>query len=183
VSAIRPIGTYETLPALVNDWNPRSCEVAAKIAKLIRDRLPDIAPEHIGSTAVPGCAGKGIIDLMIPFAPEQLHSVMDALETLGFQRQTGPDPWPEDRPMRVGSIQHSGTTYRIHVHVVPAADPEVDRTRRFRDTLRTDPTVLGAYIALKRDIAGPTGIGSYDYSIAKGEWISMLAMEETRRRG
>lgn len=179
MSAELPIGMYEKAPAVVNEWDTRSFVVAERIAALIHERLPELTPEHIGSTAVPGCAGKGIIDLMIPFTPDQLQSIQDALEALGFQRQTGPDPWPEDRPMRVGSIQHDGTTYRIHVHVVPADSPEVTINRKFRDDLRADPALVDEYVSQKRSIAGTEGIDSYNYAVAKGEWVSALLAVET----
>ena len=34
---------------------------------MIRRQASGLPVEHVGSTAVPGCAGKGVIDLMIPY--------------------------------------------------------------------------------------------------------------------
>ena len=59
------IGPYRSGPAACHEHDPRSAEVARAVAALIEPRLPGAVVEHIGSTSVPGCAGKGIIDLML----------------------------------------------------------------------------------------------------------------------
>ena len=112
------IGPYEQLPATCNDHDPRSFEVAKRVADLIESHLPDVKVEHVGSTAVPGCAGKGVVDLMVLYPPGRLPEVKDVLNALGFQRQTGRNPFPEDRPLRLGSIEHDGTRFRLHAHVI-----------------------------------------------------------------
>jgi GrpB-like predicted nucleotidyltransferase (UPF0157 family) len=141
------------------------------VAALIRDHLPQLVVEHVGSTAVPGCAGKGIVDLMIPAPDGRMEEVKKLLDRLGFQRQTGRDPFPEERPMRVGSIVHDGQTHLLHVHVIPAGSPEVDELRFFRACLRGDPELLEAYVARKKQIiaGGPTN--SPDYCGQKGKFI------------
>jgi GrpB-like predicted nucleotidyltransferase (UPF0157 family) len=79
------------------------------------------------------------------------------LRELGFQRQGTRNPFPEDWPMRVGSIGHDGDTCRLHVHVVPADSGEPDEIRAFRDSLRANPEMMEAYVQRKRDsIVGGT---------------------------
>src|SRR5438132_646698 len=90
------IGPYQQLPAACQDYDPRSVEVAEQIGQMILAQLPSLTVEHIGSTAVPGCAGKGIIDLMILYSDGQLEAAKAVLDVLGFQRQTNRDPFPED---------------------------------------------------------------------------------------
>src|SRR5688500_16490862 len=136
-----PIGTYEymnyTDPAeIFRPYDPRYPEVARRVAALIEGRMPDARVEHIGSTAVPGCAGKGIVDFQMLYPPGRLADARDTLDGLGFQRQTGLDPFPEERPLRVGTFAHDGTIYRLHVHVVAEDDAEAEELRRFRDRLR-----------------------------------------------
>jgi GrpB-like predicted nucleotidyltransferase (UPF0157 family) len=53
----RPIGPYVRLAAEVQDWDPRSLDVARIVAELVHERLPGVVVEHIGSTAVPGLPG------------------------------------------------------------------------------------------------------------------------------
>lgn len=65
------IGPYEPRPAVCRDYDPRAALVAGKIAVLIHDHLPQVQVEHVGSTSVRGCAGKGIVDLMIAYSDRQ----------------------------------------------------------------------------------------------------------------
>ena len=173
------IGPYEPLPATCNDHDPRSFEVAKLVADLIESHLPDVKVEHVGSTSVPGCAGKGVVDLMILYPPGRLPEVKDVLKALGFQQQTGRDPFPEERPMRIGSIDYDGTRFRLHAHVIPVDSPEVLELRTFRDRLRGESMLLEQYIALKRKIIAEGVTDSLDYSIRKGEFIAGILRDQT----
>ena len=79
-----------------------------------------------------------------------IRDARDTLESLGFQRQTSVDPFPEERPLRLGTIEHDGTTFRLHVHVIAADDAEAAELRAFRDRLRADPALLEEYVASKQ---------------------------------
>jgi hypothetical protein len=114
------IGAYEDRPATCHEYDPRSAEVAREVAALIEPHLPGAWVEHVGSTSVLGCAGKGVVDLMLLYPDEQLAAARDVLDALGFQRQTTRDPFPEDRPMRTGSLTHKGATFNLLVK--PAVD-------------------------------------------------------------
>src|SRR5262245_60865608 len=120
----RIIGPYEDRQAVCQGYDRRAVEVAQPVAASIRSHLPGVNVEHIGSTSVPGCAGKGIVDLMLLYPDGQLAAARDVLDALGFQKQTTRDPFPEDRPMRTGSVVYDGTTLLLHVHVI-AAGPGV----------------------------------------------------------
>ena len=149
------------------------------VADLIESHLPDVKVEHVGSTSVPGCAGKGVVDLMILYPPGRLPEVKDVLKSLGFQQQTGRDPFPEERPMRIGSIDYDGTRFRLHAHVIPVDSPEVLELRTFRDRLRGESMLLEQYIALKRKIIAEGVTDSLDYSIRKGEFIAGILRDQT----
>src|SRR4029450_9192901 len=127
--------------------------------------------QHIGSTSGPGCSGKGILDLLLLYPPGGLAAARDALASLGFQPQPGRDPWPEERPMRVGSVSHDGGRFALHVHVVAGGSAEEARDLASRDRLRADPALVDAYVARKREIIGAGVIDSVDYSRAKGPFI------------
>ena len=140
----------------------------------MREHLPGVTVEHVGSTSVPGCEGKGVVDVMIPVAPGQFEPVKALLDALGFQKQVAPaghEPWPESRPIRQGSLEHEGTRFNLHVHVIPADSPEVESHRRFRDRLREDPALRELYVARKREILAQGITNSGDYSEAKGSVI------------
>jgi GrpB-like predicted nucleotidyltransferase (UPF0157 family) len=170
--AIRPlIGPYESQPAACRDYDPRAADVARRVARALRDVRPQLNVEHVGSTAVPGCVGKGIVDLLIPVADADLEPVKQALAQLGFQPQTSADPFPESRPMRVGALDHEGTRFLIHVHVVPAQSPEVDEMRFFRTCLRADPELMQAYVAKKRALIAAGVTDALEYCRQKGAFI------------
>ncbi|HEX5754181.1 MAG TPA: GrpB family protein [Archangium sp.] len=176
-TVLRIIGPYVREPVVCRPHDPRSADVASRVSEAIRHHLPGITVEHIGSTSVPGCEGKGVVDLMIPVTPEQLEPVKSLLDALGFQKQVAPaghEPWPESRPMRQGSLEHEGTRYNLHVHVIPADSPEVETQRRFRDRLRENPAHLEAYVARKRELLAQGITHSGDYSEAKGPVIEEI---------
>jgi GrpB-like predicted nucleotidyltransferase (UPF0157 family) len=143
---------YPFMPPACSEYDPRTAEVARCIAKLINARLPTVTVEHVGSTAVPGCAGKGVVDLLLIYPDGQLEAAKQTLAALGFQPQTHGFLFPESRPMRVGALEHKGNLFRLHVHVVAADSPEVAQMCAFRDRLRVDLLLMAAYVAHKRRI-------------------------------
>jgi GrpB-like predicted nucleotidyltransferase (UPF0157 family) len=165
------ISAYFPAPAACHPYDPRSPEVAAKIRDLVRAEAADLEIEHIGSTSIPGCAGKGIIDLMLLYPEGRLAAARDALDRLGFQHQTGRDPFPESRPMRVGAIAHTGQLFRLHVHVIAAASADAAQHRAFRDRLRADPQLLTAYVDRKQAIIAAGTTDTLDYCNAKSAFI------------
>jgi GrpB-like predicted nucleotidyltransferase (UPF0157 family) len=168
------IGLYENRPAACRKYDPRAAEVARRIIDLISSRQPRFCAEHIGSTSVPGCAGKGIVDLMIPVPPGEMDEVKRLLEQLGFQPQTGDDPFPEDRPMRVGSYEHEGEIFLLHVHAIPADSPEIEEIRFFRVCLKSDPDLMKAYVSQKKKIIAAGITDSLAYCRAKGEFLKTV---------
>jgi putative acetyltransferase len=169
----RIIGPYEKQQAVCQGYDPRAVEVAQRVAASIRSHLPDVFVEHIGSTSIPGCGGKGIVDLMMLYPDGQLAAARDVLDALGFQRQTTRDPFPEDRPMRIGSVVHGGKPFLLHVHVIASTSPEAEELRRFRDRLRANPDLAASYVAAKKAILASGVTDSVDYCIRKGEFVEL----------
>ena len=165
------ISLYEHLPAACYEYDPRATEVARKVADLITAHASSVVVEHIGSTAVAGCAGKGVVDLMALYESGGLSELKTVLDQLGFQKQTTRDPFPESRPMRVGAVKHDGKIFRLHVHVIAIDSEEATELRRFRDRLRADENLKRDYVARKRAIIESGISDTVDYSEAKGPFI------------
>jgi 5-(carboxyamino)imidazole ribonucleotide synthase len=165
-----PIGPYERLSAEVHEWDPRTADVAVRVNELVRERRPDLTVEHIGSTAVPGLPGKGIVDLSIQTTPDDIPRVVAMLYELGFGPQPGPDPWPPTRPMPVGSLELDGKVFRIHLHVQPIGG-DFPRDIAFRDALRNDPELRSQYEQLKRGITSGGAVEGLRYTHSKTTWI------------
>lgn len=161
---------YERREARVKPWDPRTVDVAAAIAAMIRRRRTDLVAEHIGSTAVPGLPGKGIVDLSMEAAPADIPAIVEVLYGMGFQPQPGPDPWPPTRPMLVGAVRHDGDEFRIHLHVQPTGGDQ-RRDLAFRDALRADPALVREYADLKTEITGGGAVEGYRYTQSKTAWI------------
>jgi GrpB-like predicted nucleotidyltransferase (UPF0157 family) len=166
-----PIGRYRRVPVQVHQADPHAAEAARRLITLIATRWPATPAEHVGSTAVPGLAGKGIIDLLLAAPPAQIPAITQALLGLGFQPQV-PAAFPATRPMLWGTFRHRATTYRVHVHVVPAASPEVAALRGFRDALRADPVLRRRYAVLKRAIVQGGPVDPVVFTRAKHDWIA-----------
>jgi GrpB-like predicted nucleotidyltransferase (UPF0157 family)/mannose-6-phosphate isomerase-like protein (cupin superfamily) len=144
------------------------------VGSLIESHQPGVVVEDVGSTSVPGCAGKGVVDLMVLYTPGTLAEARDTLNRLGFQRQGGRDPFPEDRPMRVGSVVYERARFLLHAHVIAADSPEVATFRAFRDRLRADPGLADAYVVRKREILAAGVTDPVDYCAAKGVFVEAV---------
>jgi len=166
-----PIGPYHRVPVQVHQADPHAPKVARRLIALIAARLPATPAEHVGSSAVPGLAGKNIIDLLMAAAPADIAAITAVLVELGFQPQH-PTAFPASRPMLWGALLDGGTDYRVHVHVVPASSPEVVAMRGFRDALRADPRLRRRYAALKRAIVAAGPVDPMVFSNAKHDWIA-----------
>jgi len=177
-----PIGTYRHRPASLEEPDPRAAEVAEYVRGLVREREPALEVEHVGSTAVPELAGKGVVDLLLTYPQGMLAAARDILDGLGFQRQRFGDPFPEERPMRVGTVSRGRRAYKVHVHVICADSDEAVSLRMFRDLLRADPGLADAYARRKRELIDAGVVDSPDYSVQKTGFIR-AALDRCRSDG
>ncbi len=137
----------------------------------IETQNPRLRVDHIGSTAIPGCRGKGVIDLAVTYTEGGLEDAKATLDGLGFQRQTGSDPWPETRPMRIASVDALGAIFQVHAHVIARQGDEHVGLIGFRDLLSRDPDLLRAYEAHKQRILAGGVTDAVEYSYAKNSFI------------
>ena len=168
----RTLGPYIRVAARIHPPDPRASLVAERVIALIRERRPDLVVEHIGSTAVPGIPGKGIVDLGTEADPADISAITAAMYEIGFGPQGGPDPWPPTRPMHVATYWLDGVAFPIHFHVHPRGG-DLAKDLAFRDGLRADPDLAAGYAATKVRLAEEAGEG-FDwtgYQQGKGGWI------------
>ncbi len=168
------IDTYYKDPLDCKPYNPQAAEAAWELICNFSAVYPDLLIEHVGSSAVPGCAGKGILDILVAVPEETFHEVRDYIDKLGFQKQEGKDPFPESRPMRVGAFTYKDIRYNVHVHIVKRGMPEVDALIKFRDKLRGNPALIREYINEKKKIIASGVLDSADYSNAKTDFIKSV---------
>jgi GrpB-like predicted nucleotidyltransferase (UPF0157 family) len=151
------------------DWDSRYPEaVAALISEM--EPLPSFLKiEHVGSTAVPHCGGKGILDLLALYKSDQLDATRNYLIGMGFgsQGREFTRAWPAERPMLLGSFDWGGDRFLIYIHIVHEASDEVRRFREFRDRLRQEPRLAAKYCATKRRIVSEGVIDTDEYAAQK----------------
>jgi GrpB-like predicted nucleotidyltransferase (UPF0157 family) len=162
------IETYHPQPPEFLPWDSRFPVVAERVAGLILDAIDGIQIEHVGSTSVPECGGKGVIDLLVLYAPGQLARVRDAVDALGFQKQVEGHLFPEERPMRVGAVRFQEKVYRCHVHLLTDQCEEALRLIRFREELRADARQREEYVRLKKQIIQKQIEDPEEYTDQKG---------------
>lgn len=137
-----------------------------------------VAIEHIGSTAVPGLAGKPIIDIMVGVRSlEDDGPLIDALVGLGYEyvAETNP-PMPFRRFFRRYEADLAPGVARAgyHVHMVERTHEFWPTHLAFRDHLRAHPDDAAAYERLKRELAERFRSERERYTDAKGDFIAAV---------
>jgi GrpB-like predicted nucleotidyltransferase (UPF0157 family) len=123
-------------PVVVVDYDP-DWEVAAseEIARLRRALANwQVRIEHIGSTAVPGCAAKPIVDLQVGARSNEEREVTQAIAEVGYESMG------EAAPGRIYLRSRRGRNF--NVHVVDLEGALWRDNLALRDYLRTDPAAV-----------------------------------------
>lgn len=165
-----PILPYSRQPVEYQEYDLRAPQVAGYVIELIKSRIPSVTAEHIGSPAVPGCAGRGVIDLMILYLNEPVEPILDKLDTLGIQWVQRKNDLPDEWPKGAGAIEYEGDLFRLHIHVQPSDHPSVAEKRAFRDRLRSDPKFRAEYMAHKKEIIEAGTTDPIAYTSAKADF-------------
>ena len=168
------IGSYTPRAVEYLPYNSESPRVADWMARIITASASDLYVEHIGSTAVPGCWGKGIIDLLVLHRPGEAASAGVVLDRIGFQGPQRLDIMPEPPPLRVGSVEYIGRIYRVHIYGAAARSDDAAELLKFRDLLRGNTGLRRVYEAEKRALFARGAAGGAEYSKAKGYFIEAL---------
>jgi GrpB-like predicted nucleotidyltransferase (UPF0157 family) len=104
----------------------------------------------MGSTSVPGLPAKPIIDIIVLVGDlEAARGVIPALETTGYSFWADN---PDKTKLFLAKGLPPAPRRSHHLHIYDNAKG-VRRHLVFRDRLRTDPTALAAYLALKQGLA------------------------------
>ncbi|MCP5469290.1 MAG: GNAT family N-acetyltransferase [Chlamydiales bacterium] len=127
----------------VVSYDPHWCEKYAEEEKRLKTLFGDlpIVFHHIGSTSIPGCAAKPIIDI--------LGVTHDILEVDRFSLE-GYEALGEFGMKQRRFFQKKG---EVHLHIFEDSDPEAARHLKFRDFLREHPKKVEEYSDLKGRLA------------------------------
>ena len=175
------VGAYASRPVVVAPPDPRAPAVAATVADLVLAAVPEGRVEHIGSTAVTGMPGTGIVDLLVLVADGQVTAAGERLARHGFQRPAGARRHAAHSPALVGSVDWRGRRHPLHVFVMAAADPEVREIVGFRDALRSDARLRRAYAVEKRRLVDAGIVDPHLHVAGRASFID-AALERLRIR-
>src|SRR6266576_4401262 len=166
VTDLVPAGADEG-PIKIVDYDPAwpACYVAER--ERLAPLLPGVAIAHIGSTAVPGLAGKPVID-MIALVDDLDAHVAVLVQRAGYRLPTRFNANLVHRRF----LCYPGTSCRTHhLHLVDMRE-DMSKCVRFRESLRADPKLAADYVALKRTLAARFREDRMGYTEAKGEFIN-----------
>jgi GrpB-like predicted nucleotidyltransferase (UPF0157 family) len=128
--------------------------------------LPGVQIHHIGSTAVPGLAGKPVID-MIALVDDLDATAERVIERGGYRLDARfNEGLGHRRYLCYPSISHR----THHLHLVDVSE-DMQRCLRFRDRLRADRRLSAAYAALKRSLAARFEDDRAGYTMAKTRFV------------
>lgn len=135
-------------------------------------KIPSIQIEHVGSTAVPGLGGKGIIDIAILARQEDLASVSDALEQLGYTFK--PAYSTSERLYFITYLPDPiKGTRRYHIHLTYPGSSIWQELTHLRDYLIAHPQARQEYAALKKQAIASQQEGQ-DYRMAKDPFLKNI---------
>jgi GrpB-like predicted nucleotidyltransferase (UPF0157 family) len=171
MAAVR-LGPADVLdgPITLAEYDPTWPQLYAQEADRMRAALGDRALliEHVGSTSVPGLAGKPRIDIVLAVDDSsEERSYVPPLESAGYVLRIREPEWHEHRVFKRPDVD-------INLHVFSAGCVEIERMIRFRDHLRSNPGDRALYERTKRDLAGRTWRYMQHYADAKTELVEEI---------
>lgn len=130
----------------------------------------NIAFYHIGSTSIPGCAAKPIIDIL-GVTPDitQIDRFNDPMRQLHFEAM-GEYGMKQRRLFRRREVEPA-----VNLHIFEDEDPEVERHLRFCDYLRRHPEKIQEYNSLKHKLVEQKHSRDI-YTLKKDDFIKSINM-------
>ncbi len=147
------------------EWPARFAEEAALLCTALSTWLV-AAPEHIGSTAVPGLAAKPVIDIMAPVLTlAASRPAIQAAQRLGYcyapykahEMHWLCKPSPDLRTHHLHLVEHGGDLWRERL--------------AFRDALRERAELMEEYGVLKHELAALHPFDREAYTEGKSTFV------------
>lgn len=151
-------------PGLFRSWRLRLQEAVGGVALRI---------DHVGSTAVPGLAGKPVVDIQLSVANlEDERSYRAHVEGVGLRLNSRDHLHRYFRP-------GSGSPRTVHLHVCQSGSAWERAHLLFRDFLRQEAEARKLYLAAKRSAAAAWSDDRWAYTEAKtGVILELLDLAE-----
>lgn len=143
----------------------------------ISQALPTAEVHHVGSTAVPGLAGKGIVDILVAIPDWQ-----DKARAVKELKQLDYTHVHEEEHERIFLSRVGQTTAGdIHLHLTYINSPEYRNLLTFRDYLLANPAIAKEYGDSKEVWLKQTRGDRKLYGQLKSAWINQLPKQYTHK--
>lgn len=156
-------------------FNPEWEKMAADEIQFLKSVLGSgILIEHFGSTSIPGCPAKPIVDLQIWADSEHSAQVIKDLLMPIYQGFSSPASQAKgfmcfDKCVIIDNEEHR--THHIHIQ---SNREKWERSLLFRDYLREHPEDVSRYAEIKDQAARLTPNNMTKYSELKNEFINLI---------
>jgi len=138
----------------------------ANILKIIRN----CEVHHIGSTAVAGLGGKGIVDIMVGIKDwEEVEEIIKKLKRLGFLHIH-----PKENGRIFLSKNSTLSQNNIHLHITKIGNKTYKELLFFRDYLRGNKKEADRYFKLKLKWLKESGGNGDNYKKLKEKYIKKI---------
>lgn len=139
--------------------------------------------EHIGSTAVVGLGGKGVIDILVITKKESMMKIVELLESQGykFNPEPGFGVFPE-RYFISGPYQYQEENLHVHYHITFHGSSEHIDHVLFRDYLRKHPDEAKTYFTLKKKWAIEANFDTGKYTELKSPYVAEVLKKAREKK-
>jgi len=132
--------------------------------------IGDFEVHHIGSTAIPGLGGKGIVDILIGIDNwKQAGEVIEGLKKIGFLHVH-----LKEKGRIFLSKDTSLSLKNIHIHIAIRQSNAYKNLLSFRDYLRKNKKEAQNYFNLKKEWAEKSNGDRNKYGELKSKYINKI---------
>jgi GrpB-like predicted nucleotidyltransferase (UPF0157 family) len=132
-------GYSSKFPALFNKEKHKLENILTKDARI----------KHIGSSAIPGLGGKGIIDVLVAVKKKNINENREKLQKYNYVFK--PNAGSKERKFFEKDYVYGRKTRRVHVHLTSYNGSEFRQKTAFIEYLKKHPEVVGEYAKLKKE--------------------------------
>jgi GrpB-like predicted nucleotidyltransferase (UPF0157 family)/GNAT superfamily N-acetyltransferase len=165
-----PVGIYVlkklTLKPFQQNWTDDFEKEKERLLNAFKDL--SIKLFHIGSTAIPHCNAKPIIDILgVTWDITQVDQYAEALSKLGYQAMG--EYGMKQRRFFIRKHQDP-----VHLHIFEDSDPEVERHLRFVAYLKAHTEIAEEYAQIKQELVRKFSGNINQYSLGKEKFIKKI---------
>jgi GrpB-like predicted nucleotidyltransferase (UPF0157 family) len=140
--------------------------------RLVLSLDPGAKIEHVGSTAVVGLGGKGILDVLVGTNESGIYAAKDRLQGLGYEFRQ--DASTEKRLFFRRDYRYKQGVRRVHVHLTRLNGKDWKEMVSFRDYLLDKKEAIAEYSKVKRRAVKIANGDGKEYRKQKEEFIKNI---------